>query len=651
MNSQPVFGLAGVIDLEGRNPGITPEALTKLFVGTDRAVPGTVRLRWQGDGMAAAAVVPCDDARLTPGGYTFDLPEQGGWQGLAFGPVFGNPLADSWSDSASEQPWPLAFSEAMVAAYVAQGNDAFNLLNGACLAVLVNPMQRRVVLARNEAGLDMLYVTQQGQRVIFANNLDVFRLLGLPLRLDEQGVAEFLHYLFIAPPRTIYAGIEGVQPGHVLVLDASGTTQKAFAPPRFAKGQALRDPAVIKAAVEKHLPEFEALLHQAVRDSLPARGRVGILLSGGLDSTGLAVAMSHVAPDRIQALTIGALNPAYDEIAAARETADYLGLPHSVCVPDAAAQTDALTRWARLQDQPNGDPAAARLLLGLDHLPDDVGLIFDGQGNSSYFGALAPVRIRRYIIKRYLPDRLIPWNLLLALTADRLHRLHSFLRRWSRPKEEMFLSWDGWLPYELAQLWGRKLDFNDSVVMQKIRGYPRHDLMALYTTMTTRTVSIHAFIRKVTQVVQSTGRAVRYPYTDNRLAYFVSTLPQELKFQGRMQKFLLRAYLKRHLPARMVDRPKKGFVFDLRFFLEHNGDAWLSDLQASGHLKVLPFWPERVLNALLERYMQDPARAVHRIHALALLAAWHAARQEEQSAPPLRLLEAQPPIRDAARAS
>ena len=132
-------------------------------------------------------------------------------------------------------------------------------------------------------------------------------------------------------------------------------------------------------------------------------------------------------------------------------------------------------------------------------------------------------------------------------------------------------------------------------------------------------------------VVWAAGRAVRFPYGDNRLARFVNNLPLEVKYQPGARKYLLQAYLRRHLPDHLVDRPKRSFIFDLNIFLREDDFRWIHQLQTDGRLQVLPGWSAEALDKLLTRFMADPVRTPHRLYALGLLATWHASLSEGQA--------------------
>jgi asparagine synthetase B (glutamine-hydrolysing) len=94
--------------------------------------------------------------------------------------------------------------------------------------------------------------------------------------------------------------------------------------------------------IEARLPEFEQHLLRAVADCLPTGGRLALTLSGGKDSSTLAVALSKICPDRVLAVNVGARDRRVDESGDARLVCEALGLPFQSYVPSDEALASGL---------------------------------------------------------------------------------------------------------------------------------------------------------------------------------------------------------------------------------------------------------------------------------------------------------------------
>ena len=151
------------------------------------------------------------------------------------------------------------------------------------------------IFARDCVGGQTLYAAQLDGRIVFATDLRAFHASGMLRALDEEAVAQFLHYLYVPAPRTLVAGCTAVLPGHVLSIGDS-TRHEKYATPRFVKGPTIENADELERETERHLPAFEDRLLTAVADCVPERGRVALALSGGKDSSVLAIALSKVCP-------------------------------------------------------------------------------------------------------------------------------------------------------------------------------------------------------------------------------------------------------------------------------------------------------------------------------------------------------------------
>lgn len=614
------FGIAGIIDLTSGSASMSIEWPTDFFHKT----PATVSMTWHGDGITAVTYQHREEAHLEPGKYKFQMPQTESCQGVAYGQFFG---ADRSQQALRDSSWPEVISTRMISGYCDGGLSGLADLNGAFVGVIWDKGQRRAIFPRDVAGVETMYVARHGSQITFASDLRVLRALDIAKEFDEQAMAEFMHFLYVPNPRTIYKDIHAVLPGHVLVIDQAGMHQERFAPPRFVQGVKLNNQAQVDAALLECLPRFEELLLTAASDCIPDQGRIGLLLTGGKDSSTLAIALSQVAPDRVMAFTVGTQDPRLDESKDAARLCEHLAIPHQTYTPESDELVTGVKEMVRYQDQPFGDLASLPLFLGLQHLPEDVSVVWDGTGNDYYFGFVSSAG-RRYYYQRVKLQQIIPemfWPAFVQLMRLGPQPFRTRARKWVCPIEDTFVSWYGWSQREVSQLWKQNISFADTHLYQIMRHSAPEDWRTLQTEVLGGVWEPQAAFRKTSHFVhEATGRAMRFPFIDNRLAQFTNTLPQELQFVDYTNKVLLRAYLAKHLPPELLEKPKGDFVFDLNLVLQYNNRAWPDALREAGLLRIIPGWSNVVLEKLLSRYEKDPddERWQHRLYALCLIATW-----------------------------
>ncbi|MEI2787963.1 MAG: asparagine synthase-related protein [Steroidobacteraceae bacterium] len=605
------FGMAGVVYTEPAGTRARDESwLTAGF----RMTPWTARYEWRSTDMTVVAHQHAHEARTRPGSYQLRVPQVGELQGIAFGQFF---------DVPDPTPDPVSFSESILSAYGSHGVSSFRSLNGLWAAVIWDGAGRRALFARDCVGGQTLYAAQLDGRIVFATDLRAFHASGMLRALDEEAVAQFLHYLYVPAPRTLVAGCTAVLPGHVLSIGDS-TRHEKYATPRFVNGPTIENADELERETERHLPAFEDRLLTAVADCVPEHGRVALALSGGKDSSVLAIALSKVCPGRVLAFTVGQSDERLDESHHAALVCDALGLAHQRYVPTDDELAHGIVDFARVQDQPIGDTAALPYFLGMSQLPEDCTVVIDGTGNDYYFGIPGTSKgLWRYKRRADLQAVAGPlWPALLGAMALGPLGARRLSEYWRRPVEETFVAWDGWSSADLAQLFGRDVSFAETYLWRLMQGADPADWLNVHTEVVCGVWEPHAAYRKAIHFAQAVGRSIRFPFTDNRLAAFVQGLPEQLKYRDGVNKQILRAYMKQCLPREIVQKPKSGFIFDLNRLFANPAFAWHEELDRAGLLRALPTWSQAPIAELLQRRKAAPddPRWQQRLYALCLMA-------------------------------
>lgn len=214
------------------------------------------------------------------------------------------------------------------------------------------------------------------------------------------------------------------------------------------------------------------------------------------------------------------------------------------------------------------------------------------------------------------------WPLFLQAMQRGPARFASTARDWQRPLPDAFLPWNGWTQEELERLCQRDVDWSDTYLWRLIRGNAGKDWIALKSEVVGKVETPNAFFRKTVYAARSAGLAVRMPLIDNRLAEFVNGLPQELQYRNYTNKTLPRAYLAKHLPRDLVERPKGDFVSDHQVLVQSRNGRLLNWLQESGMFRLFPSWSAEYIDRVLSESFDHPDDYVDKMYALSLLSLW-----------------------------
>jgi asparagine synthase (glutamine-hydrolysing) len=372
------------------------------------------------------------------------------------------------------------------------------------------------------------------------------------------------------------------------------------------------------------LSQFEEELRRAVARRMPGRGRAVILLSGGKDSSCLAIAASRVASERFATLGIGFADQATDETLYAGEVSRVLGLEHRMVRFAAGDYAAALPEAARLADQPFGDPTYLPVLLALRSLKGEDRVVFDGSGNDLYFDFAASRE--EQIVSRL--QHWLPEGVRRNLPVTWLRGTRYFDAGWklSQPASELLVrpTWRGWTFDEVARLTGHRMDIRDTAFFGVWTRYGRLGTSVVKLAIDCFLQEPEGEFRRTAQSGLIAGKLARFPYTDDDLTAFIGGLSPRLKMDRGVYKPLLLALMKKYLPGNLVDRKKGYFLNDLSLVLKHNRYELLREHLSPEALRAAGRFDPTVVGERVAEYTagDEGSRVVKSLYALLLLQIW-----------------------------
>lgn len=467
--------------------------------------------------------------------------------------------------------------------------------NGMFAFALFDRAERTLVLARDRLGKKPLYWGLDRGRLRFASQLKC--LLADPAfqpSVDREALGLYLRLGYLPGARSILEGVQKLEPGHFLRFDARGRiTIERFWDPVAVVEAGLADP--LDEPEEALVGRFEALLADAVRRRTVADVPVGAFLSGGIDSTSVVALLQAQSERPVPTFTIGSPDPAFDESGPARAVARRLGTEHHELVvgpQDALALVPELPEWF---DEPFADSSAIPTLLVARLARRRVVVALSGDGGDELFagyrrygealawarrtGALAgPARrAAAALLARVPPELAAPGALLPARfepvrLGERARRLARLL---SGPPERASL--------EIASHWSEP-ELLTGVRAAEPAGFDGalagrvRDLGARLQLLDLISWLPEDILTKLDRATMAVGLEARCPLLDHRVVTFVWRLPARLRVRAGTSKWLLRRVLARHLPAELVDRPKRGFAVPVHDWLRGPLRDWAEDL-------------------------------------------------------------------------
>lgn len=425
----------------------------------------------------------------------------------------------------------LSDTEVILKGYRRWGEHVVDHLVGMFAFVIVDRVQRRVVMARDRLGIKPLYISGEGRRFRFASSIPALLAGGdVDTSLDPVGLHHYLSWHSIVPgERTVLAGVRKLPPATVRTIDEFGDhTDRRFWRPEYE-----RDPATAGLSVEEWTDRVHESLRGAVRRRLAGDVPVGVLLSGGLDSSLLVALLAEQGRTAVPTYSIGFQSHAgkegdefeySDQVAATYET-DH----RRIRVTDgelAAALDDAIAAMA--EPQSTHDATAFYLLgraVGAEHK-----VVLSGQGADEVFSGY------RYHLAAAATQR---EEALATMTAHFTDHDDRALRR--------IASAEQLAPSDVS-----------SEVLREHLGAPGAS-SALDAVLRT---DVHLLmpddpVKRVDNMLMASGVEARVPFLDHELVELAASCPPALK-SADGGKGVLKALARQVLPASVIDR-RKGY--------------------------------------------------------------------------------------------
>jgi asparagine synthase (glutamine-hydrolysing) len=235
--------------------------------------------------------------------------------------------------------------ELIARAYRAWGEDCVTHLLGDFTFAVWDGTRRRLFCARDHLGVKPLFYARRGQTVVISNTLDCIRLHpAVTNDLDDPAIADFLIFgVNQESDTTVFRDIRRLPPAHCITWSNETTRCRRY------WTLPVEGPIHFKRASE-YTDRFAELLRTAVRDRLRTR-RVGVLMSGGIDSTALAAVALSVLRERSTGFALQAITSVYDRLIPDSEryyaglVADHLGIPIRYDVRD---DETSIAQWDRV---------------------------------------------------------------------------------------------------------------------------------------------------------------------------------------------------------------------------------------------------------------------------------------------------------------
>jgi asparagine synthase (glutamine-hydrolysing) len=444
-------------------------------------------------------------------------------------------------------------------AHAAWGADLLDHLSGGFAFALWNETSSTLILARDHAGVRPLYYSHMGKDLCFASEIRaLLQHPRVPRAVHAEVVPEYLAYRYASGGATLFRGIQELEPGWCLTWEAGIVRLERYwdLPYEFASDE-------FHHATD-YVQRIDAALTEAIRTLFREKARIGVLLSGGLDSSLLTALAVRVSSSKLRTFSVGVDDARFDETPRAETVARALGTEHASRRVSARGYAAALPAAIAANEEPLHHPNSVALHIVAQEAAREVDGLVMGEGADSSFGNRTAQKLQLAEgLRALLPRRLLlqGCNALGAVGLDTFRKLHAVLaadaERFSLTAN-LFASISG-----VCDLAG--LADEEPILAPRRRFFEGHGewpaLAALlyYYQKTEMVASFNVFGK----MLSSAGVEGLMPFGERSVQELSCRIPIAFKARLGQAKPLLARTARRHLPAKVVAWPKLSFGFPI----------------------------------------------------------------------------------------
>ncbi|HEX3763971.1 MAG TPA: asparagine synthase (glutamine-hydrolyzing), partial [Kofleriaceae bacterium] len=511
-------------------------------------------------------------------------------------------------------------TEVVVEALRAWGEAALLRFNGQFALAAWRPRERTLLLARDRLGERPLYVCEHAGRVHFASEVKAIFAAdpAIPRALDPLGLAETFTFWTVVAPRTAFAGVEELPPGHVRVYTPGGATERCYWHPEFPADGGGFAGSLADAAEAVRAALTRATELRVLRADVP----VGCYLSGGLDSALVAALAQRIRGGRLRTFSLRFTDGEFDEGDHQRELVRWLGSDHGEIEISRAAVAAELPQVVRHVERPVLRTAPAPMLVLARHVrAAGIKVVLTGEGADEMFAGydvFREARVRRFWarepssrLRPRLLDRLYPY-LARSPAAARAMARAFFARDLDRADQPGFGHGPRWrAAAALQRVFSPALRDAIAAAGDPIAGllatlpgeFARWDPLSQDQYLEIRTLlSGYVLASQGDRVAMASAVEARHPFLDPGVVELACALPADHKLHVLDEKHVLKRAAAGLVPDAIVRRPKQPYrAPDVAALCSAQLPAWIADELAPAALADAGVFDPDVVARLVDK--------------------------------------------------
>jgi asparagine synthase (glutamine-hydrolysing) len=506
-------------------------------------------------------------------------------------------------------------TEVLIKLYELYGLKMLSRLNGMFAFAIWDKLEKKLVVVRDRMGVKPLYYSFYNETFYFASEQKALFTAGVPLKIAQDGIEEYIFNRFVAGENTLFQNVNKVLPGHSMTIHEGGKiTVKKW----WDLKKEIQNHHKIKNPIEWFRETFDDSVRLRMVSDVP----VGVLLSGGLDSSSVLASLSHQNYKNIQTFNIGFKEEEHNESHLAKMMAEKFGYDFHTMQLEDMDLYDNLIQSTYLQDEPIMHLSEPHLLAISKIAKPLVKVLISGEGADELMGGY--VRYKTLQFPALLKSIATIGNLDLFEKNPRYEKLIRYSQI-SKKSDLIFYNGSNIYPGDISKTFGinsaPKNEYRKKIYKEAKSLYP-HNLrrQALYFDQQTY---LRSLLYRNDRATMGASIECREPFLDQRLIIGLGSLDDKWMFTGKKGKFILKTAMEDRLPKEILKFKKVGLSAPWGDYLTKS-PAFKDELESfsKSDLFQMPYFENINIKQLIQNLEKGDIRMVPYIMPLFMMHIW-----------------------------
>ena len=496
-------------------------------------------------------------------------------------------------------------TEVLLKLFQLYGLKMLNRLNGMFAFAIWDKKDKKLTVVRDRMGVKPLYYSFHNETFYFASEQKALFTAGVPLRIAQDGLGEYIFNRFVAGENTLYENIKKVLPGHSMTIHESGKIENE-------KWWDLKREIQNHATIKNPLDWFKNTFDDSVRLRMVSDVPVGVLLSGGLDSSSILASLHQQKFKGLQTFNIGFKEEEHNESHLAEMLSKQFGYGFHTMQLENDLLYEKLIASTYFQDEPIMHLSEPHLLALSQLAKPSVKVLLSGEGADEMMGGYVRYKALQY------PSLLSAIATISSIDLFSKKPRYEKLSRYSQIKNDRDLiiyNSSNIFPNDITNTFGinsvPKNEYRNKIYEEAKSIYPNNlRRQALYFDQHTYLCSL---LDRNDRCTMGASIECREPFLDQRLISGLGSLDNEWLFTGKKGKYILKSAMEKQLPKEILKFRKVGLsvpwgdyivnstafkdelesfsksaIFQMPYFENINAEKLVRNLQ-KGETKLIPF--------------------------------------------------------------